>query len=144
MLYWLKHYWKRLLIVFFVVTITLSAIGTYIFWILASMIPSDDPNVAVRATLTWGRLLKFPTSARNVQIENEGGMFSRGYRISFQASIEEIDSWIKKSPGTAALTPKTVTPGVFQYVISPGEGAVYAEVVINTKTGLVKIYTSWS
>lgn len=94
------------------------------------------------ATLEWGRLAPFPTSAREIIIMAEGGPFSRSFHWQFRASKSELEAWIKSSPGLLEAE-STYGEGKTKYRIKPGGGANRAEVTIGDD-GSVQIYTSWS
>jgi hypothetical protein len=99
---------------------------------------------AIGCVLEWGRLAPFPESAEHLSVTTEGGTFTRAFGVTFVASQEEIVRWLARSPGTKELTPERVEPNTRKYVIEPGGGAAYAEVVIDYETNLVRIYVYWS
>jgi hypothetical protein len=103
-----------------------------------------DTESAIDCVLEWGRLAPFPESAEHLTVTTEGGMFTRAFRVTFVASQEEIARWLTSSPGTRELTPERVEPSTRKYLIEPGGGAVYAEVVIDDETNWVSIYVCWS
>jgi hypothetical protein len=92
----------------------------------------------------WGRLAPFPENAENLLIRAEGNPFTRSFRASFSAPEEEIRTWIAASPGLAEAAVTSTPDGKLKYLISPGGGANYAEVVIDFKSGVVQVYVSWS
>jgi len=93
--------------------------------------------------LEWGRLSPFPASATNVSIKTEGSSFTRSFRASFTAPKQDIESWIKDSPGLNETTPDELSDNKVQYIIAPGGGANRAEVIIDYSLGQVEIYVSW-
>jgi hypothetical protein len=95
-------------------------------------------------TLEWGRLAPFPTKAENVSIRTEGNQFTRSFRAKFNAPKEEIDKWIEVSPGLNEAKVEGMADGKRKYIISPGGGANYAEVIIDFKVKEVEVYVSWS
>jgi hypothetical protein len=103
-----------------------------------------DTDKAIDCVLEWGRLAPFPESAEQLTVTTEGGMFTRGFRVTFVASQEDIFRWLASSAGTKELMPERIEPNTKKYVIEPGGGAAYAEVVIDDKTNLVSVYVSWS
>ena len=103
-----------------------------------------DTDSAIDCVLEWGRLATFPESAEGLTVITEGGMFTRAFRVTFTASQEEIARWIASSPEMRELTPEEVAPNAKKYVIEPGGGAAYAEVVIDDETNLVMVYVYWS
>ena len=93
--------------------------------------------------LEWGRLSPFPASATNISVITEGGSFTRSFRASFTASKQDIESWIKDSPGLNETTPDELSDNKVQYIIAPSGGANRAEVTIDYGLNQVEIYVSW-
>ncbi len=107
----------------------------------------DNVDSAIKATREWGRLAPFPESASDLDVVTEGSMFTRAFRVTFQAPLDDIEQWIESSPGLEESTVEMIHTGTSKYVIEPGEGAAYAEVVITVLgdgMGLVEIYAYWS
>ena len=102
----------------------------------------EERKQAMDLTLAWGRLAPLPTSAQELTITTEGGMFTRTFRTHFKASREDLETWIRTSPGLSSAE-STYADGKRKYIIKPGEGANRAEVIIGDD-GSVEIYTSWS
>ena len=94
--------------------------------------------------LEWGRLSSFPASATNVTIKSEGNLFTRGFHASFTAPKQDIESWVKNSPGLNESTPDKLSDNKLQYIVTPGGGANRAEVMIDYGSNRVEIYVSWS
>ena len=97
----------------------------------------------VGLALEWGRLAPFPSNIENFSIQTEGNAFTRGFRASFASTNNEIEKWVGASPGLADATVETMGDGKQKYVIVPGGGANYAEVIIDFATNTVQIYVSW-
>ena len=93
--------------------------------------------------LKWGRLAPFPIEATNISIETEGNSFTRSFRVSFVAPKEDIQDWIKKSPGLNEAVPERLSDNKVWYSIVPGSGANKAEVTIDNSLNQVEIYVSW-
>jgi hypothetical protein len=93
--------------------------------------------------LEWGKLTPFPASATNVSIEAEGSTFTRSFRASFVAPQQDIQNWIKLSPGLNEATAEEVSDNKIRYSITPGGGANSAEVTIDNVLNKVEIYVSW-
>lgn len=109
----------------------------------------DNQNPAkqkemMSSVLEWGRLAPFPASATNVSIATEGSSFTCSFRASFVASKQDIQTWIKQSPGTVGVTPQQFADNKVMYTIAPGSGANRAEVKIDFNLNQVDIYVSWS
>lgn len=103
-----------------------------------------DRQQMVRATREWARLSPFPASAQHFSVQSEGSMFSRAFRVSFTAPVSDIDGWLRESPGTREITPERPSPTTRRFLISPGGGAQHAEVTVDNRTGLVRVYVYWS
>ncbi len=116
--------------------------------VLASSNSRDNQNPAkqkemMALVLEWGRLSHFPASANNVSIETEGNSFTRSFRARFVAPKQDIQSWIKDSPGLNETTPEELSANKVKYIIAPGGGASRAEVTIDYGRNQVEIYVSW-
>jgi len=70
-------------------------------------------------------------------------MFTREFVITFTAAPNDVQQWLKASPGPAMAKQSIVGP-ITVYAISPGGGAQFAEVRVNESTGEVTIRTYWS
>jgi hypothetical protein len=121
--------------------------GVFVFsvisWIAAEKQSARDPKVAISKTLAWSGLSPFPASKKNLQIETEGGIFTRGFHVSFQAPPEDIKRWWQQSLRTNGSIPAIIESDR-RYELTPNGGANSASVTVNLKSGLVKIYVSWS
>lgn len=95
-------------------------------------------------TLEWGRLAPFPSATEDFMIWTEGNSFSRTFKGSFTSSPTELETWIQKSPGLQDAEVEQISESTQRYIISPGAGASYAEVIINATTGTVEFRVSWS
>ncbi|MFC1742633.1 hypothetical protein ACFL35_01465 [Candidatus Riflebacteria bacterium] len=92
--------------------------------------------------LKWGRLAPFPDSIRDFSIKTEGNMFTRSFRAEFTLYPGPLKKWISASDGLREAKAFEKKTGIFTYHIKPGNGANRAEVEIDTRKGLVKIYVS--
>jgi hypothetical protein len=98
----------------------------------------------VEVTLEWGRLAPFPDGIENLSVQTEGNLFTRSFRVSFTSTNEEIKKWVTESPGLADAKIEVMEDGKQRYVITPGGGANYAEVIIDFESSMVQVYVSWS
>ena len=98
----------------------------------------------IDSILTWGRLASFPSSAQQLTIDGGGSMFTRSFRTSFVALPEEINDWLRRSPGTSEAPVKIPSPGFRHFEIVPGGGAQHAEVTVDDTLHVVSIYVYWS
>jgi hypothetical protein len=94
-------------------------------------------------TLEWGRLAPLPDSAEQFEISTEGSSFTRSFRSSFYADKNDLDGWVKSSPGLQDAQIET-TGNTKEYIIDPGGGAAYAEATIDFEKCFVEIYVYWS
>jgi hypothetical protein len=99
---------------------------------------------AISATLKWGRLAPFPSTAEQFSITTEGNMFTRAFRASFTAPPSDIEQWLQQSPGTREVSPTTPSPGIRRFQIVPGGGAQLAEITVDDTKNRVFIYVAWS
>lgn len=70
-------------------------------------------------------------------------MFTRSFRVSFDAETAVIDEWREESPGFADAEVEARSDGTVKYTIKPGGGANWAEVIVGPD-GHVSVYVSWS
>ena len=96
----------------------------------------------IQDTVEWCRIDDFPV--QGIEIEVKGSVFSREYVGSFIASKELVDVWVENSPGLQNAKTEILSKGVIKYIITPGGGAQYAEVVIDFEYGKVTFRTYWS
>ena len=130
---------------------TLTIGGIILSWLLFLMPTNSRDNrnpvrqaEMMQLTLEWGRLAPFPTNAENVSIQTEGNQFTRSFRAKFTAPKEAINRWIAASPGLREAKIEETVNGQKTYVIPPGGGANYAEVIIDFDSNEVEVYVSWS
>jgi len=98
---------------------------------------------AIATAITWARLAPLPPSACNLQVEVKGSMFTREFVLTFDASPAITQQWLAASPGPSAAT-QTVAGPIATYAITPGGGAEFAEVKVDSRTGHVVVRTYWS
>jgi hypothetical protein len=119
----------------------LLAAGWFVFAI------ESPPNraSAIRATLEWGRLAPFPVLDSELHIKTSGSAFTRQFDISFTGDPEQIQQWIRSSPGTRGLVPllKRDPDGWVVYQIEP-EKALIVEVHVSPDGRQVRVRAVWS
>ena len=98
----------------------------------------------IQDTILWCRIAVFPEQATEFDISVGGNAFTREYKGRFIASKEVIEQWILNSNGLQEAEPEAISDGVFEYNIKPGDGAQFAEVVVDFNTGTVTFKTYWS
>ena len=99
---------------------------------------------AMSCVFEWGRLEPFPPSATEVKLIQSGGAFTRCFDASFVAPADEIEEWLKKSPGTREAVPMSPSPGVRLFKITPGGGANIAEVAVADTEHRARVRVEWS
>ena len=62
-------------------------------------------NSSLKTTLKLGRLAAIPESATDLKIDGTSNLFSSTYHIRFRASAEDIDEFIRNSPGLNGVLP---------------------------------------
>jgi hypothetical protein len=62
-------------------------------------------NSSLTTTLKLGRLAAIPESATDLRIDGTSNLFSSTYHIRFRASAEDIDEFIRNSPGLNGVLP---------------------------------------
>lgn len=133
----------KLILIAFIFIIFIGVIFFSRFSSLDTMVYRNKDKM-IESTLRWGRLAPFPKNAENFVITTEGGPFTRSFRAKFNASEGIIRLWVKNSPGFGDAKREVMAAGKEKYIINPGDGAGYAEVVIDYANKHVEIYVSWS
>jgi hypothetical protein len=126
--------------------------GAFLFFFFGSLVflalPTNDRDNAnpdkepemIRCTLEWGRLAPFPETAKNFDIYTEGNSFTRTFRGSFTDAPENIQTWLRSSPGVMEGARKEEN----QYILKTGEGSAYGEISISPDGSKVTFRVSWS
>ncbi len=117
---------------------------------------------AISAALAYGRLAVLPAGVEAVQVDTEGGMFSRTFWLTFRANPATIRQWIARCPSLVKQQPSSLpaasvsvgaAPGWFAvqgikkgslYQIPWNQESLYGTVWIDYETGTVYIKTSHS
>jgi hypothetical protein len=127
-----------------VIAAVLGFFGTIIFVFSGESGTPLFKQSAISATLKWGRLAPFPSTAEQFSITTEGNMFTRAFHASFTAPPSDIEQWLRESPGTREVSPTTPSPGIRRFQIVPGGGAQRAEVIVDDTENRVSVYVCWS
>lgn len=128
--------WKRRL----AITLLSTAVGGagVIYWTQVV-----EPRSATTTVLAWARLADVPADVRNLAVSTRGNMFSREIELTFTASQQQIDDWLRRSPGLADA--KAIrSDGVLVYEIKPSEGVSEARVTLHLESGRVVVFAQWS
>jgi len=91
----LRALWKRKWRVLVVLAL-LVAVGVY-FW------ERQARAGAIAITLKWSRMDAIPAQAADVEVETTGGMFTRGFVLTFELPPERMAAWLATSAGTAGV-----------------------------------------
>ena len=110
----------------------------------AWLVTSLNRSSAISATLRWARLDPFPVQSAQLKVKSTGSMFSREIEISFKGDPKLIEEWIHTSPGTKAIVPEKDSNGWWLYTISPGGGAVHAELRLSPDKAYARVRAVWS
>ena len=124
--------------------LALAVLTCFAGWLVLSNDSPINRASAIKATCEWARLNRFPDSAKNIKVETTGSIFTREFRITFSATPESIQSWLRESPGTRTAIAKSEDSGRMIYSITPGGGAQFAEVSISNDKRTVRIRAYWS
>ncbi len=103
-----------------------------------------ERDSAMECVREWGRLEPFPNSATEVRLIQGGSAFTRCFNASFVAPADDIEEWLKQSPGTREVVPTTDPPGVRLFKITPGGGGNVAEVTVDDTEHRVRVRVEWS
>ena len=124
----------------------LAGLGLLAWLGYSYLFPRSAQNEAsARAcVLEWGRLAPFPSSAQDLSVTVEGGLFTRAFRASFTAPAADIEAWLQQSPGPREVKPATSRLGRREFKIEPGGGAQRAELEVDDIHHRVLIYVVWS
>ena len=87
----------------------------------------------------WTQTAPLPGDASDVSIITEGSDFTRQFKAHFRLSSESLKAWIAASPGFRDAQVTNDLEGVRHYLIKPGGGALFAEIVIDERTGSISI-----
>ena len=139
---------KILISVTILVSIVLTLLMLFTIYMLNSnAIDNINPiakNSMLKTTLVWGRLAPIPMSRTDFNIRTEGSPFTRSFRSSFYLPKADLEKWIIASPGLVDSSNEVINNSTQKYIIKPGGGAQYAEVVIDSEKCFVEIYVCWS
>jgi hypothetical protein len=72
-------------------------------FLLVSLLGACNSNL--KTTLKLGRLAAIPESATDLKIDGTSNLFSSTYHIRFHASPEDIEEFIRNSPGLNGVLP---------------------------------------
>jgi hypothetical protein len=124
----------------FGISLGVPAVGLFL---LFAQCRSSAHSYAVACAVAWARLAPFPANVKAPGLGTEGSMLTRRIRVKFRADRRTIEGWLSRSPGTATAKMRRLAPGVRKYAISPGLAATHAEVIVDERKGLVRLYTTW-
>lgn len=104
---------------------------------------ADKRQEMIGIVLKCGELAPIPQGAQIKSVKTEGNMFTRSFRLVFEADASVIDSWLDNSKGVK--TAKIVETGdVKKYVLNAKCGFQYAEVNVDRQNRTVTVYVSKS
>jgi hypothetical protein len=132
---------KRVLLWIAALLVFASVIYPSLPWVVEakSRVVAEKSREAVK---DWCRLAEFPTKRENEQIEQTGGMFTRGFDMWFSLDPEALSQWVKDSPGLQDAKKVSSGSGATQYKVRPHK-AQFCEVRTQA-SGEVSISTYWS
>ncbi|MEM6868678.1 MAG: hypothetical protein AAF528_09895 [Cyanobacteria bacterium P01_C01_bin.121] len=98
---------------------------------------------AIDTSLAWTRMSPLPESAKRIDVEVGGSLFTREFEVEFQASEADIKDWLVASPGVSFSPRDSISEGTVGYTISESD-ALFAQVTVDWETLTVLIHTYWS
>lgn len=147
----MKKIIKKIAIIITIIAFAAAAAYTAMIFIVFSSSSNSTDNTSpekksemLNLTLEWGRLSPIPYSKSEFNIRTEGGSFTRSFRSSFYLPKDDLEKWVKSSPGLADAEVQNIDSNRKRYIIKPGGSANYAEAVIDMKKCFIEIYVSWS
>lgn len=147
----MKKIIKKIAIIITIIAFAAAAVYTAMIFIVfsSSTNSTDNPSLQrksemLKLTLEWGRLSPIPDSKSEFNITTEGGSSTRSFRSSFHLPKNDLEKWVKSSPGLADAEVQNIDSNKRKYIIKPGGGANYAEAVIDLEKSFIEIYVSWS
>ena len=84
-----------------------------------------------------------PKSAERIDVEVGGSIFTREFKVEFQASEADIKDWLVASEGVAFSPSRSISEGTVGYTIDESD-ALFAQVTVDWETLTVVIHTYWS
>ena len=114
-------------------------------WYLMSPNSPENRSSAIQATCEWARLNPLPVQDEEVNVTTKGSMFTREFIIEFEAPADRILQWLKESPGTAAAFSSSKGHAQDTHLeITPGGGAVFAEITVSQNGRHIRVRAYWS
>jgi len=100
-------------------------------------------QVMLKEILRCGELAPIPKGARIRTIETEGNMFTRSFRLIFEADTDVIKNWLQTSKGVQ--TAKSVEVGsIKKCILHVKCDYEYAEILVDYRNHQVTVYVSKS
>jgi hypothetical protein len=115
-----------------------------VLFIIAAVVAWNrwERSSAIDTALSWSLMNSIPTGTKNVEVHQKGSMFSREFVVTFELPADQLEQWLKQSPGTKGVT--ATVDGLWEIYQIRGSQAQFAEVRVNRKTGQIRIRTYWS
>ena len=102
--------WYVKLLVAGIIGLVFLMIGAAIGIMLLFSLSSASEDELARRALDLPRLAELPQSASAIKADGTSNMFSMSYFLRFQAPAEEIEAFVKESPGLSGITPEVFGP----------------------------------
>lgn len=141
----MKNKLKSIILVLGIALIVTVALFTSMVWPTNNR---DNKDIAkqhemMRIILDCGELAPIPKSASIKTVKTEGNMFTRSFRLVFEADAKTIDTWLNSSKGIKAAK-ITKDSGSSKYILDAKRGFQYAEVNVDQHNNRVTVYVSHS
>lgn len=124
----------------------------YVFYILCQFTrpTNNDDNANInkqremmRIIVDCGELAPIPKTAKIKTIETEGNMFTRSFRLIFEADKDTIQNWLHASKGVR-LAKHVKNEKLDRYILNIKHDYGYGDIKINYQNNRVIVYISKS
>ena len=107
------------------------------------LVHQHERQSAINTSLAWTLMSPLPKSAERIDVEVGGSIFTREFKVEFQASEADIKDWLVASEGVAFSPSRSISEGTVGYTIDESD-ALFAQVTVDWETLTVVIHTYWS
>lgn len=93
----MKKFRKLLLILVPITLIVLAAVSFAVYLFFFNPKSSSRKNEATKTALERANLESLPESAQNIDVSIDRNIFTRSFKVSFEAPKNVVNSWLEKS-----------------------------------------------
>ena len=99
---------------------------------------------ALSTIAEWTGTSPLPKTAYGIRVRSVGSAPTRELTVEFKAPREDVERWLRESPGTKGIQPVAKSDGSLCLKIKPRGGAKSAEIGLSGAGTKVRIRTSGS